>query len=129
MVGPQPGRSERPLEPLTNDRRDFWRAEMAQKHKLGIGDRARDAYEHIVVLGKIFEKGLPAPEYGCTWTQPQLLACDGNRFRLNRLVIDRKIGQPYKLFRVIGLRFRRLHQIARQEIVECRQAACFRMAP
>lgn len=100
LVGTQSLRGECSLELFANDGGDLRRAEMAQKHELAIANGARDAHEHIVVLGQILKQRLPAPENGCACTQAEFLARDRNWLGFNGLVVDRQVRQANKFFGV-----------------------------
>ncbi|HMA56799.1 MAG TPA: hypothetical protein VKP52_08800 [Pseudolabrys sp.] len=70
LVGTQSLRGECSLELFANDGGDLRRAEMAQKHELAIANGARDAHEHIVVLGQILKQRLPAQKTGALARRP-----------------------------------------------------------
>ena len=62
-------------------------------------------------------------------TQTERRAIGRGRRRVRRLVIDRQIGQPHQPLGVVLRAVGRLHQVAREIIVERRQAAGVGMTP
>ena len=110
-------------------RGDLGAAGKLDEGELAIAGVARDARKNLIVLRQIFGQRLGAPEHGGAGTQTKRRAIGSGRRGVRRLVIDRQIGQPDQPLGVVLRAVGRLHQVAREIIVERRQAAGVGMTP
>src|SRR5262249_20358154 len=97
--------------------------------KLAIAELSRDPREDLVKLRQVLEERLAAPIHGGSGAKSQILSTERDRIRIERLIINRQIGQANQALSVVVLCLRRLHQLAAEVIIKCRKSACVGMTP